>query len=308
MQLMIAWDDLRILLALRYGSLAAAARILRVDATTVGRRLAASERALGTRLFTRTPEGLRPTAAGLRALAVAEQSADAISALERDVAGSDERVAGRVRITSGDGVLVHALAPALPTLVARHPLLQVELLASSRPVDLARGEADVAVRLFRPRESVLVARRAATLRCGLFASHQYLERAGTPSGLADLARHDFIGFDSSLAATPEMRWAAQHVPPERLRVRGSTIPVVLAACRAGVGIAVVAELFAVHDPELTRLLPRVALPSREAWVVTHPDLRRAARIVAVTSWITSALANRRTCRSARKRPPHLRSE
>ncbi len=301
MQVMIAWDDLRFLLALRDGSLAAAARALRVDATTVGRRLAAAERTLGTRLFTRTPDGLRPTAAGLRALAAAEKAREAVLALEREVAGADERVEGTVRITSGDGVLIHALAAALPVLLDRHPSLRVELLATSRPLDLTRGEADVAVRLFRPREPTLVATRAAILRYGLFASRDYLQRAGTPRSLAELARHDVIGFDSSLAATAEMRWIAQHVPPERLRVRGSTIPVVLAACRAGAGIAAVAELFAVQDPGLTRVLPSVALPSREAWIVTHPDLRRSARIVAVTAWITSALASRRTRPGSRTR-------
>jgi DNA-binding transcriptional LysR family regulator len=125
MQAMILWDDLRFLLALREGSLAAAARALRVDATTVGRRLAAAERALGTRLFTRTPEGLTPTAAGLRALAAAERTDEAVLALEREVSGGDARAEGTVRITSGDGVLVHALAPALPLLVARHPSLRV---------------------------------------------------------------------------------------------------------------------------------------------------------------------------------------
>ncbi len=86
-------------------------------------------------------------------------------------------------------------------------------------------------------------------------------------------------------------------------VRGSTIPVVLAACRAGAGIAAVAELFAARDPGLTRVLPGVALPSREAWIVSHPDLRRSARIVAVTAWITSALASRRTRPGSRTRAP-----
>jgi DNA-binding transcriptional LysR family regulator len=159
----------------------------------------------------------------------------------------------------------------------------------------------VAVRLFRPREPALVASRAAILRYGLFASQEYLARAGVPRSGAELARRDFIGFDSSLAATPEMRWLAQHVPPERLRIRGSTIPVVLAACRAGAGIAAVAELFAAQDPGLTRVLPGIALPSREAWIVTHPDLRRSARIAAATAWIASALTRRRTVQTTQAR-------
>lgn len=285
-----AWDDLRVLLALhRAGTLAGAARALRVDATTVGRRLAAAEAALGARLFARTPEGLRPTAAGRRALAHAARAAEAVEALEREVAGVDARVEGVVRLTSGEGVLVHALAPALPALRARHPGLRLELVAATRPLDVARREADVAVRLFRPREPALVAKRVATLRYGLYAAPAYLARAGAPRSVADLAAHEVVAFDEALADTPEMRWLARHVPDAQVVVRSTSIPVILAACRAGAGIAAVAERFAEGDPALVRVLPRAALPAREAWIVVHPDLHRSARIAAVAHWIGEAL-------------------
>ncbi|HYG66487.1 MAG TPA: LysR family transcriptional regulator, partial [Anaeromyxobacteraceae bacterium] len=114
---MIHWEDLRFLLAAhRGGSLAGAARALGVDATTVGRRLGAAERALGARVFTRTPDGLRPTAAGLAVLAAAASMEHAVEAAERAAAGTDGRVEGSVRVTSGEGVLTALLAPALPAL------------------------------------------------------------------------------------------------------------------------------------------------------------------------------------------------
>jgi DNA-binding transcriptional LysR family regulator len=291
MQAMFLWDDLRVLLAAHRGrTLAGAGRALGVDATTVGRRLHALEEALGARLVERTPEGLVLTEAGLRAVAVAEKADDLVTGLGREVSGADARTSGVVRLTTGDGLLVHVLAPALPALRARHPGLRLELLASTRPLDLARREADLAVRFFRPREPGLVAKRLAPLSYGLYAAPAYLARAGEPRRAADLGAHDLVGFDASLAATPEMRWFARHAPEDRFVVRASTTPVVLAACRAGLGVAAVAEIIARGEPGIVRILPRAALPEREAWAVLHPDLRGSARVGAVLEWLGETLA------------------
>jgi DNA-binding transcriptional LysR family regulator len=293
MQGMIPWDDLRVLLAAHRGrTLAGAGRLLGVDATTVGRRLQALEAALGARLVERTPEGLALTAAGLRAVAVAEETEDRVTRLSREVAGADARVEGVVRLTTGDGLLVHVLVPALPALRARHPALRLELLGATRALDLARREADVAVRLFRPREPGLVAKRLAPLSYGLYAAPAYLARAGAPRRAADLAAHDLVGFDDSLAGTPEMRWLARLAPAARFVVRASTTPVILAACRAGLGIAAVADVIARGEPGFTRVLPRVAPPEREAWAVLHPDLRSSARVSAVLAWLGEVLAGK----------------
>ncbi|MFT3775518.1 MAG: LysR family transcriptional regulator [Minicystis sp.] len=288
---MIPWDDLRVILAAHRGrTLAAAGRALGVDATTVGRRLQALEGALGARLVERTPEGLVLTDAGLRAVAVAERADDLVNGLVREVRGADAHTDGVLRLTTGDGLFVHVLAPALPALRARHPGLRLEFLAATRPLDLARREADLAVRLFRPREPGLVAKRLAPLPYGLYAAPAYLDRAGAPRRLADLAAHDLIGFEPSLAGTPEMRWLSRHAPEERFVIRASTTPVVLAACRAGLGIAAVAEVIARGEPGIVRVLPRAALPVREAWAVLHPDLRGSARVQAVLTWLGEVLA------------------
>jgi DNA-binding transcriptional LysR family regulator len=289
MQAMVHWDDMRYLLAAhRDGSLAAAARTLGVDATTVARRIAALERALGARLITRTRSGLRATTAGLGVVTAAARVNEAVEVVEREVAGADTRLEGRVRVTSGEGVLARVLAPALPGLRARHPGLRVELIAASRALDLLHGEADLAVRLFRPREPGLVARRLTSLSYGLFAAPSYLARAGAPRNASELAGHDVLGFDASLEPTPEMRWLARHVPPAAMRFRTSSTVVLLAACEAGAGIAALPERLTA-GLGLARVLPRADLPDREAWLVMHPDLRRTARIVAVSAWIGETL-------------------
>lgn len=290
MQAMIVWDDLRILLALHRGrTLAAAGRALGVDATTVGRRLAALEEALGARLFDRTPEGLEPTEAGRRAAALAERTDEGVTALEREVGGFDARVEGSVRLTTGDGLLAGVLIPALPALLARHPGLRLELLAGTRAYDLTRREADIAVRLFRPREPALVAMRLTPIPYGLYAAPAYLARRGSPARASELAAHDLLGFDASLERTPEMRWLLARAPEARFVVRCSTTPALLAACRAGLGIVACATRIADAEPGIARVLPRAKLPTREAWAVYHPDLRGSARIAAVLEWLAEVL-------------------
>jgi DNA-binding transcriptional LysR family regulator len=222
-------------------------------------------------------------------VAVAEDADDRVTGLLREVAGSDARVDGVVRLTTGDGLLVHVLVPALPLLRARHPGLDLELLGATRPLDLARREADLAVRLFRPREPGLVAKRLAPLSYGLYAAPDYLARVGAPRRAADLVEHHLVGFDDSLAATPEMRWLGRLAPKARFVVRASTASVVVAACRAGVGIAALPDRVALAEPGVERVLPRIAPPEREAWAVFHPDLRRSARVNAVLAWVEEVL-------------------
>jgi DNA-binding transcriptional LysR family regulator len=292
MQAMIQWDELRVLLAIQRGrSYAIAGRALGVDGTTVSRRLRELETSIGAHLVERTPDGLVLTATGLRAIRVAEQVEELVTGLDRELLGADERIEGDVRVTAGEGLLVHAIAPAVPKLQARYPGLKLEFIGATRTLDLARREADVAVRLSRPREPGLVTRKLGVLEYGLYASADYLRRKGTPRRVAELANHDFVAFDASLDSIPEMRWLAKHVPPERLVLRASTLPVLLSACVSGVGILAMAELFGNAAP-LTRVLPSQELPSREAWGVVHPDLRRVARVKVVLDWLAEVLAGR----------------
>jgi DNA-binding transcriptional LysR family regulator len=280
------WDDLRIFLAVqRRASHAAAARALQVAPTTIGRRLAALEAAVGARLFTRTPEGLVPTAAA-RALAIhAERVEAAVQEAERELAGADARPTGTVKITSGDGFALFVLAHALPAFLAAHPGLQVELRPDVRALDLTRGEADVAVRNFRPRERSLVAKKLGDEHYGLYAAPGYLARRGTPRTAHDLSAHDLVTYDAALDRSELARWLRELAPGARLAVRASTTTAVMAACAAGAGIAPVIAEYVRGDPRFVRVLPRVASPTNEIWGVTHPDLRSSARVAAVMGWL-----------------------
>jgi DNA-binding transcriptional LysR family regulator len=283
---MLAWDDLRIFLAVhRARSHAGAARTLRTASTTVGRRLAAIEAAIGARLFTRTPEGLAPSGAAQMLLPHAERVEAEVLEAERALSGADARPTGSVRVTTGDGFAALVVAPALPAFLAAHPGLTVEIRAEARALDLTRGEADVAVRLFRPRERSLVARRLGLERYGLFAAPTYLAHRGTPRHARDLGRHDLILYDRDLDRMRTQAWVRQTAAGARIAVRASTTTTMHAACAAGAGIALLTVSTVRGDPAFSPVLPMLRPPANEIWAVTHPDLRSTARVAAVLRWL-----------------------
>jgi DNA-binding transcriptional LysR family regulator len=286
---MFEWSDLRVFLAIyRTRSHAGAARTLRVAPTTIGRRLAALEAAVGSRLFARTPEGLMPTATA-RALAQRAErvEAEALEA-ERELTGADARPTGSVRITCADGFAAYVLAPALPAFLTSHPGLSVEVRADIRPVDLRRGEADVALELSRPRGRALVARRLGQERYGIYAAPAYLSRRGTPRTTHDLANHDLIFYESDIERlSPFRMWAAfrRLAAGARVAVRVSNTTTLHSACAAGAGIGLLTASFVRGDPRFVPVLPRLELPMNELWAVTHPDLRSNVRIIATLRWL-----------------------
>jgi DNA-binding transcriptional LysR family regulator len=283
----MSWDDLRVFLAVhRTGSHGGAGRTLRVDPTTVGRRIGALERASGVRLFARTPAGLELTPAGKTLLPRAERIEAEVLASERELHGGDARIEGPLRLTAADGLMQYVLVPALAELRREHPSITFELRSDTRVLDLSRREADVAVRVARPtQQPALVTRKLGIMRFGLYASRAYLERRGTPRAMRDLAAHDFIGFDESLDTAPQYRWLRRAVPSPRWVVRANTTPAQVVACAEGHGVALLGSFVAPHDPRLVPLLPRVVGPEREVYAVFHSDLRDNPRVSIVVQWL-----------------------
>jgi DNA-binding transcriptional LysR family regulator len=269
----------------RHGSQKRAGRHLSVDPTTVGRRLAALESAVGARLLLRTPERVQLTPAGLALAAHAQRMEAEAMAAEHALLAADRRLEGSLRLTAPDGFMHYVLLPALGQLRREHPLLSFDLRADTRVLDLSRREADIAVRLVRPKEPALIARRLGQMRFSLFASQAYLDRAGTPRSLDALSGHDFIGFDASLDDLPQIRWLRQATPAPRYVVRANTTVAHALACAEGHGIALLPTFVALREPRLQRVLPRSLGPSREMWGVTHADMRGNARAAAVLDWL-----------------------
>jgi DNA-binding transcriptional LysR family regulator len=281
------WDDLRYLLAIaRAGSLAGAARLLGVNHSTVFRRLNALEAALGVRLFERLPEGYVPTAEGEAIRRHAEQAEAAVHALERTVAGADYRLSGRVRLTTPAGLAIDYVAPLLPAFRAAHPGIEVELAVSDSDFDLARREADLALRATTQPPEYLLGRKVAELAWWFMASPDYLARRGRPAGPEALAEHDFIGASDSFRRVRAFAWLERKFG-ERVVARADHLLSMAAMAGAGLGMALLPS--DLHRPGLERVFEADTGSRGQLWLLTHPDLRRVARIRAFSDYLFEAL-------------------
>jgi DNA-binding transcriptional LysR family regulator len=274
----IGWEMYRSLLAvLNEGSLSGAARALGVAQPTVGRHVAFLEKALKLALFTRSHTGLMPTEAALALRSYAQSMESTAAALERAAASQGSGVRGTVRITASDVIGVEVLPPIIAGLRDAHPELVVELVLTDRMQDLLRREADIAVRMARPRQELLVARHVGRIDLGLYAHQRYLSRHGTPGSLADVAGHALIGFDQP---TLFVRGAGKSLSGwrrEAFAMRTDNNLAQLALIRAGAGIGVCQAAIAGRDDALVRLLPKQFSLPLETWITMHEDLRNSPR-------------------------------
>jgi DNA-binding transcriptional LysR family regulator len=291
------WDDARVLLALaRKRTLRGAAETLRVNASTIGRRLDALEGALATRLFERMQEGLLPTAAAEQLLAHAERLEQAALGLASAAEGFEREPEGVVRITAPPGVADHFIAPALPRLIARYPALRVELDSSIAYSDLARGEADLALRVLRPSAGDLVAVKVHEEPDAILGSAAYVRELGALRKWND-ARWLCWGHD--LALLPSTRWVSERVASERLVLRSSSIHALLGAAEAGLGLVLLSRSYAGVRPLLQAKLSAAlaketaSLPTLELWLVGHRALREVPRVAVVWEFVLEEMKRRR---------------
>jgi DNA-binding transcriptional LysR family regulator len=271
------WGLYRIFLAVaREGSFSAAARSLDSTQPTVGRQIEALEKGLAVKLFSRSPRGLAPTAAGQALLPHAEAMAAAAAALHRGSSGTTEEETGSVRLTAGEHVGLEVLPAILADFAIEHPRIAIELSLSNRNENLLRRDADIAVRMVRPTQKSLVARRIGAVKIGLFAHRRYVQRHGLPKTPADLMGHRLIGFDRDMHVLRTTGGAAAKLQAKDFSFRTDSIAAQMALLRAGLGITACQIAVAQRDRDL------VPVPGpmfeREMWLAMHPDLRRTRRI------------------------------
>ncbi|NYI01702.1 LysR substrate-binding domain-containing protein [Cupriavidus plantarum] len=276
------WDDTRIFLALqREGTLRSAARVAGVDQATVGRRLAALEHALGATLFLRTSEGYVLTPAGENVLRSAEKMERSANELVRQAQGADTRLAGEVKVTTTDTLALEFVIPAISRLHAEHPNVEVRLNTSTQMLNLARREADIAIRNRKPDNPDLIARRLARWPVGLYASPAYLAERGEPTPGDGFAGHDLVMFQSHPTAAIQQTLVGLPTEGGRLAAAVNSSLMLRALIRMGRAIGEVPVPLAERDG-LVRIWPdRERTPPYEVWLVTHQDLRHTARIRAM---------------------------
>jgi DNA-binding transcriptional LysR family regulator len=299
------WSDLRVALALAQGgSVAAAARALGVDATTVQRRLDALEAALGARLFERSRRGWQPSEAGLAAIEAAQRMADQADAIERRVMGRDRELEGPLRVTTAFVVMEHLLPQPLADFARAYPGIEVEVVENAFLVDLSRRstgspgesgrkEADVALRISAQVAEHLVGRPLGLTQCRVYA------RRGAPGlpqqvlPLAELvADAPWVAFERDTVTRVYDRWMRERLARARVRVRVDLFNAVAGMLGTGIGVGVLPTFMEPRHPELVAVsdpIPELAVP---LWILTHPDLRGTARVRAFMGDVGDALAAR----------------
>lgn len=281
------WDNLKYFLALaETGSLSRASEKLRVDHSTVARRIDVLEHDLGVRLVERLSHSYRVTAEGERVRDLARNIETGIAEIARyaqSVDPSPERV---VRVNGPPTLITRFLAPRLLPLQRLHPGLRIELVGDARQVSLSRGEADLALRLVRPREKGIVARRLAVVAYGLYGSRDYVARCGEDA-------RDFLGYDDSLDHLPQQRWLKMLAKDRAFALRANDIATLMTAARAGLGLAVLPCIMARREPDLVSVPTRLPPLTRELWLLFHRDVGRSPAVRAVIDRITAIMADAR---------------
>lgn len=279
-----SWDDLRFFLrAAQAKTLAGAARAMKSEHTTVGRRLSALERSLGAPLMMRGPDGLRLTALGAAILPHVEQLARSVEAIRALAVSQETRV--RLAVPSGFSGL---FAAGIAQLRQAHPTLIIELVSGSRSSDLKKGEADVAIRSVNSEDSELVARKLCELGWAMYASSDYLARRGPVVDQDDLTGHDVVGFDDALGAVSAARWLAQRSAGATVVLRSREMTDMLAAGVGGAGLVVLPCMLGDREPHLQRLTQEVIATSKLS-LVYRRELRVSEHLRVVARFVTDTM-------------------
>jgi len=286
------WDLIRTFEAVaRTGSLSAAARTLGITQPTVGRHIDLLEADLKMTLFLRGREGMQLTDKGADLLGIAQEMRASAHGFERKATGLDDAVSGVVRISANEIFGVLLLPRVLAKFMALHPEIQIELVVDNAASNLLQRDADIAVRMFRPTQNDLVARKITDLPLGLYAHRDYLAANDAPASLDALRNHRFIGFDRDPSLIQAAAALGVEFAPDDFAFRCDNILTHIEALRAGVGIGVAHRGLAQKWDDVQPVLPEVPLPALELWIACHAEVHHNKRMRLIMDFLAQELSD-----------------
>jgi DNA-binding transcriptional LysR family regulator len=284
------WDLLQSLHAvLEAGSFSAAARLRKLTQPTLGRHIDQLERQLGAPLFLRSPRGLQPTDLALAFTSHLSDMAAAAAAASRDVEGLISGDGGVVRVAVSEVVGIEVIPEMLARFRLDHPGIDVEIALNNKNEDLTRRDADVAVRMVRPTQNSLVAKKVGDVRLGFHATPEYLERRGTPTSYDDLVKHSLIGFDRTYPELVNELSIGRPITRELFAYRTDNDVAQLAAIRAGLGVGV-CQVRLGRKYGLVAVVPELFSFDLPIWICMHETLRGAPRMRLMFDHLAKELA------------------
>ncbi|GLK56608.1 DNA-binding transcriptional LysR family regulator [Methylopila capsulata] len=289
---MFDWNDLAFFVELaRHGRLAPAARRLKVDTTTVSRRIAELERNLDAKLFQRTPDGFELTEAGDKLFVIAEAiEQKMISVPEALGLGDTSSPVGRVRVASMEGIGAFYLSARFAEFARIMPGLVAELVTERHLINLTKREADISVSFVPPNGPRLSVRRVGEFRLALFGSERYFARRGRPASRAELHDHDFVDYVEDLIAIEPVHWLMEVLKPGSVVFRSTSMAAQQTAVATGAGLALLPLFSAKTNPALIPVLSEEVIVRRELYLGVHQDIEHLGRVRAVTRFLTELFA------------------
>ncbi len=288
---MFDWNDLRHFLAVaRHGSTLAAGRSLGLSQSTVQRRLIELERRIGRQLVQRHPTGYRLTEFGEEMRPYAERVEEAVKLFEQHLVESKRNLVGIIRVACPEPlVFLLRKSPLLDSFHALYPGLRVEFVMSDHYVDLAKGEADIALRSGDTDDDKLVGRKIADSIWAVYASPKYIERHGRPKRIEDLNHHSVIGLDDAMANHRAAKWLSQIAPDAKIVARNNSVLGLVYAVKSGIGLAPLPTALGDADEDLVRVLGPIPELARSWRLLTLPDLRKTPRVSAFFNFVIQEL-------------------
>lgn len=284
------WNRARaFMVAAEVGSFSEAARRLKLSQPTVSRQVAALESELGLTLFERVGHGLALTPAGADLVEQAQIMGEAAEQMALIAAGRSDRVDGDISVSASEIIAAHLLPPIIAKLRAAHPGVNVEIVATNAPSDLRRGEADIAIRNFRPETPDLVVRKVRDSAARLYATPAYLERLGPISCPADLSAATFLGFDRGEALLNGLKALGLPLRLSQFQIVSGSQTTQWAMARAGLGICIMMEEVGEADPLMVQALPSLPAIPVPIWLTAHRELRTSRRIRVVFELLSASL-------------------
>ena len=282
------WDDLQYVLAVaRTGSALAAARRLGVNQTTVLRRLDALEAAVGAPLFQRRRSGQTLTPAGQLAAETAERMERELQAFNDALAARQRTISGSVRLTTSETLANRLVTPCLREFRRLHPNIQIELITADERLDVARGEADVALRASsRPEGAGIVARRLPDNDWTIYCSRAYAEERGLPQNRGAVCDHDIVGMEGRMAQLPGWLWLAASAPEANVRFRSNSLSNLALNLKAGLGLGALPVMIGDAEPDLVRCFAPPPELRAEMWLIVREELKGQPHVRAFTDYLT----------------------
>jgi DNA-binding transcriptional LysR family regulator len=288
---MLNWNDLKYFVALaRHGSTLAAGRALHADASTVQRRVAELERHVGQALVKRETTGYQLTAFGRQMLVQAQTVEHAVQGFEQQLAVARREAGGVIRVTCPEPLVTRiSQSPLLGRFRERHPGLHVEFVMSDQYLDLAKGQADVALRSGDTDDAELVGRKIGDSLWAVYGSRSYVERHGRPRTMGDLASHALVGLEDGMAQHRAAQWLRSVAPDTVPVARNSSVLGLVHSVKAGIGLAPLPTALGDAEPDLERVLGPIPELTRIWRVLTTPELRQSPRVAAFFDFIVEEI-------------------